>query len=385
MARCSSCGKPTKKIDNMYICPDGHSLHAVDELSEFTGAPGGRALKKKRVISTTGLKALSSTELHLLVGIDLFQEAIKLFGIPYSVASTYLPILYTILEQDMQKKADRIRQYTSMMFFLVYLIKRDYEETKGNVFLYFDFTRKLLSDAKLAKFIVAKTHKLSTITRKPLSWSVRVVNKLDKGLRDLQHFLPTRKELMCGIYGNLSDNVLDAVCVYFGLTKTEKLASGFVNFKDSLSLIQIEEVVNKLIFPEHLVGVYLYYYYLFGCHLTMIDNSVKIQEHVSPTTNIRTIQDFFSRETSFTGYKQLNSYLFQIETQPSDQIVLNPLEFPVESFGTAITPNLHIKLSTGIFIQLACGLGVKEQLLLDLIRITGFRYTRFITGLTRFW
>ncbi|KAI5181186.1 hypothetical protein NEOKW01_1405 [Nematocida sp. AWRm80] len=347
---CTQCGLPHKKIDGLYVCPNGHTIRIIELVADYDLKIAGMGETKKKVKWPSNYKeelvnTFSEHELAMYLSLNLFYMFLKELKIPFSFAERYIPAIYKIFTQESDvTPTDLIEYYKKMVILICFMIKRELEQKKGSLYTLYDLQRYLTNSGFYTNYYkdvdkILKKHRSElTVTTSPSDLSLTAVVQM---LRDL---FPDEERFKYGVIGIVNQNGLQKLCDLFGLTITPKMQNSFKLFLEYLVLFQLQ-TQKKVYFSEEVLGAFLLFYMITSCDPMVILGAVRIVETVNlNSTQSKVIQDFFSREHAFSSFESLNKYLVIIEkTKGSEQPFLNPLEFPAMDFGKVVTQKTKLK------------------------------------------
>lgn len=322
MSICTICRQPSRRIKNMMICSNGHTVHVVEEANEErtfflrvqatrrkTRVKKDKAKKPKRELATM-------EEARVVQCITYLSRCAPVFGISVGKFEEYLPLVYGMVEMmNLPYYLTRINA-TKTALLILYLIKRDLAEEKHEAYLIADFRRQLFFDKQLPKILPRMTKKKGLGLREKETdykafWSTPLT--LNSILPMLRRLCPGRKALYPGIYGHLNDNMLDAFCCMLALTKTARMKESFERFKEGIVQIQFVERYG-FVFAEQLVGAFIYLYFINLCRFNLkVKDSIKVCEQAETGNSSSIEQHFYSREATFFSFKRACEYLSAME------------------------------------------------------------------------
>ncbi|OAG32487.1 hypothetical protein NEIG_02322 [Nematocida sp. ERTm5] len=342
MSLCNVCNLPTKEIDNGYVCPNGHvttKLKEVDDETDWKSSlPEGKRRKYpqlKEIIHT-----LNTKDLCALIGVKYLHSLLKEYDIPYSAFSRYKELYYSFsIAIESLPEIKLCSGYRRIAEVFVFLVKRDLEEKKNNLYTLTDFTRKLDTCRCTQKYFLAVRRHIQMRYLRTVSKSKQITYKISSP--DITNLLrltfPNKKEYTYGIIGRLTEKALNKLCIQLGITVTPCLKEGYIGFKDTLDLLQFPVRYKQLCLSEVYIIGYLYLYFLARCSLTDINGYIHVVETPRDLSGGRVIQEFFSREHNISSLKQFNMIMNVIEQYNGNQApLLNPMEYPSPDYGRGI-------------------------------------------------
>ncbi|KAI5189429.1 hypothetical protein NEMIN01_0492 [Nematocida minor] len=340
MLNCSVCKLPSTKMDNGYVCPNGHMTTRLKEMEERKDwQPGSQStIKRKRPKQTIRdlISTISSRELCTLIALRYLHSLLREYEIPKSAFLRYKSLYYSFATYIEKLPNERLGpEYRTITEVFVFLVKRDLEEKKDRLYTLLDFKRKHNGkNLRTNKFTVRKEYFKTAYLRTLVFESASNKMSINSIKNLLQCTFPNCNEYFSGVFGLMSENALSKMCAQLGLTMTKRMAAGFALFKENLVHIRFHETYNKFLFSELLIGAYLIMYSMQMCDLTPVHGRLVFVERAHDLGEGNVAQDFFCREIYMSNLKQLNYYLEIIEKYDGNKApVFNPIEFPAPTFG----------------------------------------------------
>ncbi|KAI5172669.1 hypothetical protein NEFER03_1725 [Nematocida sp. LUAm3] len=379
--QCSICHMPMREEDDMLLCPNGHAVQILKEVQEYNEGFKKTVRKPERTKYQIDLLKYTDEEICKWISMDYFYFMVREFSIPLSFCQRYMPLVYSVfsyLERSIKPRYSEGTQLGSFcrhVLYVVFLIKREHEEKQERFYMLFDFKRKLLFNNKTAKFLKQRVEKAEKATYRLMGKHWASVNMSILYIPEFfRIYFPENTSLHRGVFGLMNQVSLESVCELLGISITERLLHGFNVFLEDIDLLKLNR--SSLIPSETLLGAYLYIYYVQMCYLEVINGRILIVEKITDISKKKVVQDFFCREISFSSLKQFVKYLMELEkTNGLERPILNPLEFPAESFGGVITPHIKSIISQKILYRISFVVHMNTSSLATLIKKIYNRYS----------
>lgn len=291
--RCATCGRRLHPCGEGYMCRNGHvEVNFITEnVVEGISGKGSKKSIRKKDARHASFQSLSQKEVVMMVMIEIYPLLLGRLGVPADARKKYDGLFYTAME-----RAGEIPGLVNVgtVLALSYFIARHEREARGEVFLFYDFKRVLLSyslNGEIKKLLKARG------LRRGRSETVYGDTSLERMKHTVLQLFPETEKTFLSCYSKLREETLVELGQRFNIDVDAEMLTIFKRFCLITSFITRDRVV--LSFSEVYISLFLLSYLI--CKYTA--RSPLAYED----------RQYVCAELNFVSFEALNEYLLFVE------------------------------------------------------------------------